>query len=589
MTNILGIAPYEGLKYLMDSLAQQKEDIQLTCFVGDYLEGKEILEQTDLTGYDVILSRGGTADLIQEIAPIPVLSIELSHYDVLNAIKLAQSYGGKFAIVGFPSVVKMASMLCDILQYQIPIFVTNNEKEVEQTIAQLQKQQFSLVLGDNMITRAAHRRGMHTVLITAGSASIENAFQQAVQIARYQQAVREENRYFRAAYQAQSRRLLVFQTNGELVFSNAPRSIKSAYIAAARKCIPAVLQSGRSRMIRRINKKSVSITGNSTFSSGEQLVVFELADVDAPLATKFPAMQMQSEDEVSDRYMRLFYSGESMAELRGKLDRYCRSQGVILLGEAGTGKDDAAGYLYRQGGFSSGVFSTISCARLTPEAFDNLFDGVDSPLFHKGNVLYLQDFDALSQEQCRRALEFFQAGGITSGNQLIFSLGGFSQGLETQERAGEVQRRLTCVQLELPPLRQRIRDIPALVALYLNELNIHSTTQIAGVEPEGITYLQSFQWPGNLRQLCRVLDTLAQITTAPYVRTEDVVAILKAEALPEPLPAPGGAAIRLDQTLDGIIADVIHVILQEEGMNRTKAAQRLGICRTTLWKYAKGQ
>ena len=88
-TKILGIAPYEGMKALMMRLAGQRDDIDLTVYVGDLEAGAEIASRHTFQDYDVILSRGGTAEMISSISPIPVVEIQLSVYDILRAIKLA--------------------------------------------------------------------------------------------------------------------------------------------------------------------------------------------------------------------------------------------------------------------------------------------------------------------------------------------------------------------------------------------------------------------------------------------------------------------------------------------------------------------
>ena len=101
MTRILGIAPYEGLKNMMLSLAQPREDIFLTAYEANYLDGLRLAQAEDLSAYDIIVTRGGTADLLREMLSIPVVSVELSYYDILNAIKLAQfrpDAGGHSAI-----------------------------------------------------------------------------------------------------------------------------------------------------------------------------------------------------------------------------------------------------------------------------------------------------------------------------------------------------------------------------------------------------------------------------------------------------------------------------------------------------------
>ena len=102
MLRVLGIAPYEGLRELMETVAELREDIRLTAYAGNFHEGLAIAQSIDPSEYDVVVSRGGTTDLLREKLSAPVFSVELSYFDILNAIKLAQGYGGRFAIAGFP-------------------------------------------------------------------------------------------------------------------------------------------------------------------------------------------------------------------------------------------------------------------------------------------------------------------------------------------------------------------------------------------------------------------------------------------------------------------------------------------------------
>ena len=111
---------------------------------------------------------------------------------------------------------------------------------------------------------------------------------------------------------------------------------------------------------------------------------------------------------------------------------------------------------------------------------------------------------------------------------------------------------------------------------------------MSGVEPEGMDYLQSFHWSENFRQLCRIIETLFHITSTAYINVEDVRTVLNNEQQPiENSKTDDTVPLDLNQPLNDIIRDLIQLILQEENMTQTKAAQRLGICRTTLWKYLK--
>lgn len=102
--HILGIAPYEGMRDAMERAAEAFPGMHLDVHTGDLEQGVEIVRSMADQGYDAIVSRGGTAALIRQVTDLPVIEIQLSVYDVLRTIKLAENYSSLYAIVGFPNI-----------------------------------------------------------------------------------------------------------------------------------------------------------------------------------------------------------------------------------------------------------------------------------------------------------------------------------------------------------------------------------------------------------------------------------------------------------------------------------------------------
>lgn len=588
MTRILGIAPYEGLKYLMESMAQMDEEISLVCYIGDYKDGLEKISDINFSDYDVIISRGGTADLLRESAPIPVLSIGLSYYDILNATTLAQSFCQPLAFVGFPSTVRFASMLYDILKLDIPIYTVNNEEEVKNTLVELQKQQIFVVIGDNMITQHARELDMQAILIASGSESVAETFRQAVMFSRYQKEIRRENAYYQAVLGLTARKIMILDQAGKILFTDLPSSQKNYCGTVIRKLLPAIFQQGKQQAIRRVNNKNMMITAEHFFYGKEQLIACEVTALDEYYSNRFPCISIMEQKEIPDSILHLFYNLTPGSKFYQMITPCLKARSVILSGESGTGKDEIAGYLYRTGLYSKSVLFTVNCESLTKKEFQSLFYNSDSPLFLKGHVFYFRHFHCLSDELQKKALRLIKDGNTAFGNQLLFSVCPDAAGDDsTYSCAKEISDCLSSVLLPLLPLRKRIHEIPAFIALYLKELAAQSIYQIAGIEPEGINYLQSFFWEGNFRQFVKVLDILSQITSTSYIQTGDVLNILATEQMMNKKQEMSGTILNINQPLDDIISDVIHRILKQKGMNKTKAARQLGICRTTLWKYLK--
>ena len=126
---ILAVAPYEGIADIIREAAAERGDIDITVQTGDLYHGKKIAEELANKNYDVIVSRGGTAQLIHAAVETPVIDISVSVYDILRAIKLAENYSGRIAIAGFSGITENARILCDLLQYDIDIFTFGKDDD----------------------------------------------------------------------------------------------------------------------------------------------------------------------------------------------------------------------------------------------------------------------------------------------------------------------------------------------------------------------------------------------------------------------------------------------------------------------------
>lgn len=104
--------------------------------------------------------------MIGKVTHIPVIEISLSVYDILRAMKLAENYSDKYAVVGFPSITSSAHLLCDLLQYKIDIVTIHNENEVESTLRELKKTDAVRILCDMIANTTAKRLGLNSIPIT---------------------------------------------------------------------------------------------------------------------------------------------------------------------------------------------------------------------------------------------------------------------------------------------------------------------------------------------------------------------------------------------------------------------------------------
>ena len=166
----------------MERVAEEFPNIQLDAYTGDLEAGAAIVRSAQLENYDVIISRGGTADRIREVTDLPVVSIQLSVYDVLRAIKMAENYSNLYAIVGFPSITEPAHTLCDLLRLDMDIITIHSMDETNRALDRLREGGYKMVVSDMVTHTLARQKGFDAFLITSGVESLHDAFAQAVQI-----------------------------------------------------------------------------------------------------------------------------------------------------------------------------------------------------------------------------------------------------------------------------------------------------------------------------------------------------------------------------------------------------------------------
>ena len=181
--------------------------------------------------------------------------------------------------------------------------------------------------------------------------------------------------------------------------------------------------------------------------------------------------------------------------------------------------------------------------------------------------------------------------GLHKRNRLIFSLVTNEDAYaETETAQNYLANHLSCLILNLPPLRERREDIPSISTLYINKLNASLGKQIIGFDAEAMAIMKDFPWKHNLDQLQRIIKELVVITPASYISAESVMQLLRREEPYIPTgPADCATSIDLKQSLDEINYQIIKIILNEEKGNKEKTARRLGIGRSTLWRILKSR
>lgn len=266
---------------------------------------------------------------------------------------------------------------------------------------------------------------------------------------------------------------------------------------------------------------------------------------------------------------------------------------VLFVGEPGAGKRHAARAVH-QLGTSAAPLRAFDCEALPTEVLSRELFAPDDPEAPgaarlagiAGSSVLLGDIAALPRDLQARLAEALEAG-----EDRVRILAATTADPEAAAREGTLREdlflALSVLTIRLAPLRERREEIPLLAQGFLERINRRGGPQRAGFARGAEDALSAYHWPGNLRELARVVEHAHGRGDAPLIAPEDLPADIRghlADAYPPPKPAP-------PQPLDDILVDVerrlIENALARARRNKSRAAEILGVSRPRLYRRLK--
>ena len=596
---ILAIAPYEGMAEALLTIAKNREDIRITIRVGDLQEGLDaasavLREQS----FDIILSRGGTAELLREKLDLNVEEVEFSIVDVLRCIKLAEGYGGKFAVAGFRGLTDKAGILAELLQVPLKITRFKGNEEIRQGLLQLKEQAYSLVICDMSGVAASRDVGMNTIFVPSGLESVKEAIDRAVGTVKKTMEADLRAELYRQALRRSSERILIRDAGGKTVFSTLEPGLEEALLSGAALTDP--VKEEEILLARSIGDTEYRIRRSILDARGRRFFCFEIRPCQSLFGEEDRTVSVFNsyEDAFPDPLMENS-SANQVGRIHELLDQYAStSLPVVITGEKGTGKDRAAVLIYHYSPLQNKPYYVIDCTSLSPRKVKKLLENENSPLNEAGITIHIRRPEVLTQEVREKLFSYVTESDMLKRNRLIVSVQ--TKPGEEEELSEWLSLRHGFLSMFLPPLRERLEDLPGISALYINQMNLILGKHIVGFTQEAMELLKGCTWKGNLDQFRKVLRESMVISEGSYISEEELKRVLTLEGeenAPKRKEDTGkgagfhsrGSALDLSKPLDQINKQIAGIVLMEEGGSREKTAKRLGISRATLWRMLKDQ
>jgi DNA-binding NtrC family response regulator len=334
--------------------------------------------------------------------------------------------------------------------------------------------------------------------------------------------------------------------------------------------------------------------------------ISDVIDPDAPAETTIAALKRLShnhpnrakhECEHGDLVCgdQMVGHGAVAVGIRSQISRIAASDAnVLITGESGTGKELAAQLIHRNSRRRTSTFVAVNCAAV-PEslleaelfghergAFTGAATARDGKLqYASGGTLFLDeigDMPPVSQAKILRALEsrVIQRLGSNVDTPVMFRVvSATNQDLEIltlqKKFRQDLYFRVNVVRLDLPPLRERAEDIPELAEHILHELSQRHKEPVRRLEGDVIRRLQRHHWPGNIRELRNVLETILVFSSSRTIGLADVP-VQTRQSLSSSAP-----------NYDNERSRIVRALSSADG-NRQKASEILHCSRMTLYR-----
>jgi DNA-binding NtrC family response regulator len=305
--------------------------------------------------------------------------------------------------------------------------------------------------------------------------------------------------------------------------------------------------------------------------------------------------------------------GVAIRKLRELARRVVSSESPILIqGETGSGKGVLAKWIHENSSRADEVFMDLNCAGLEREFLETELFGHQRGAFtgavhakpgllevaDRGTVFLdeIGDIDLTVQPKLLKVLEahqFRRLGDVHDRTVDIRLISATHRDLKELVRLGRFREdlyfRITIIPIRIPPLRDRQEDIPLLANDILRRITTERGCGAMELDDTAMAMLQRYPWPGNIREMRNVLERAAQIAEHSPLTMRDLELQYSGSTAVSSADKPSSPAMETTLTIRQLEARYIELVLAEEDGSIDRAAQRLGISRSSLYSKVKNK
>lgn len=585
-----------------------EKGIDIPIYELEHYDAAEKAKEIVKLGTKIIISRGGTADVLRRNVDVPIIEIPHDFYGVHRSLEEAKKFGDKIAAVGFPQYCNMLRHYQKITNDDFKICQVYNHKDIENITKQLKEDNFNVLIGGLTVSHYAALNGLHVIMGDTDNLSIEMAINQAINILKHIKKEKLKYDIVDSGLNASSDGIIIFDSQGVISHCNLQANVLFECVKRDNIFRLGIFKSIHESIINENNIKSLIIDYQNCFydislrhihSKGDFFSIFTAKIIN----TLSNAKLIKSANRFPTRYSFSDILGTSQ-KIKECID-YARiySQNdlpVYIEGETGTGKELFAQSIHKESTRNSKPFIALNCSAIPESLLESELFGYEEGVFTgakkggKAGVFELVDGGTIFLDEVSEISELVQLKLLRVLQERAFSRIGGTSLISTSFRLITASNkdlkkliaencfrmdffyRINILKLEVPNLHERGNDI-----LILADKIIETNKRNMQFSDDALEFILKYRWPGNIRELQSLIYRLVVLCESNVITIQDLLthgeyfdSINMLEKQNQPILEINEKEI------------IIQTLIDTKG-DKVKTAILLGISPTTLWRRIK--
>ncbi|QGQ45611.1 sigma-54-dependent Fis family transcriptional regulator [Metabacillus sediminilitoris] len=585
---------------------------------------QEVKRLVSQGGFEVVISRAGTAKGIAKLVPLPVIHSASSNFDILDSFKRAKELGDKICFITYPEegFAFNFDQVIETVGFDVTILPYHTWDELVKQIKKAKEMGMEVVVGGGIRAHEiVQNYGMKSMNIITSERTIKRTLILASQVAQDRILIKKETERLKAVINVTEEGILFLSKDGHIETFNPAAErifgIKESFVTGKR------IEEIRNPLLLNLLQEKNIYTDNGSFRLQNLIVNYEPLIVGIErIGTVIICREISKIQKLESEIRRELHSKGLIArftledirhkseqmELEIKLAKeYAATDStVLIIGESGTGKELMAQGIHNASNRKDGPFVAVNCAALPENLIESELFGYAAGAFTgankggkqgffelaHGGTIFLDEIGEIPdfiQTRLLRVLqekEVMRVGGDRVIPVNIRVVAATNRKLWDMVREGKFRSdlyfRLNVLHMGLPPLRHRMEDIPILVDFFLQKMG--SRLCFEDFSDNLKNFFLTYSWPGNIRQLENIIERI-QLGVQKFKGEDAFINDILSETEEEDRQLNQNEVIMVQfGTMDEIEKQVINKMMQLNDHNKTVVAEKLGISRTTLWK-----